>query len=244
LSDSQAKLALITGGSRGIGAAIARTLAGVGYNIWLNYHSNHEAAETVKADIEASGRECRLLPFDVSSSDQTREALNPLLEEQAPDVLVNNAGINRDGLLVFMNDDDWHSVTNTTLSGFYNVTKIVLFEMLKHKRGRIINISSLSGQSGLPGQTNYAAAKAGLIGATKSLALEVARKGVLVNAIAPGLIETDMTNEVPKDRLLPMIPLRRFGTAEEVAGVVEFLCSENASYITGEVISVNGGMYV
>lgn len=242
--EAKAKLAFITGASRGIGAEIARTLARANYDIWLNYNTNHQAAESVKRDIEAVGRSCRLLSFDVSDGEKVNEVLVPLLEERTPDVLINNAGITRDGLLVFMKEEEWKSVISTSLDGFFHVTKTILFEMLKRKNGKIITISSLSGQSGLPGQTNYAAAKAGLIGATKSLALEVARKGIIVNAVAPGLIETDMTANVDKERVIPQIPVRRFGHVEEVAGVVEFLCSDKANYIVGEVINVNGGMYV
>ena len=240
----QEKIALITGASRGIGAAIAIRLARAGYNIWLNYKSNHKAADKVNIQIEKIGQNCLLLPFDVADKSQVDEILIPLLEENTPDVLVNNAGITRDNLLIWMSHDDWQSVVDVTLSGFFFVTKAVILNMVKRKRGRIINISSPSGQSGLPGQTNYSAAKAGLIGATKSLALEVAKKGILVNAIAPGFIETGMTSEVPKENVIPHIPLRRFGKVEEVAGVVEFLCSEDASYIVGQVINVNGGMYV
>ncbi len=238
------KIALITGASRGLGAAIALRLAKEGYEIWANYHSNHEAAERLKAEIEGANGICRLLPFDVASETQVAEALSPLLEERTPDVLVNNAGFNKDTLMMWMKPEEWKSVLDVSLNGFFHVTKAVLLGMLKRKSGRIINMVSTAGQSGLPGQVNYSAAKAGLIGATKSLAQEVVRKGVLVNAVAPGFIETDMTAKLPVDEIKKTIPIKRFGKPEEVAGVVSFLCSEDASYIVGQVISVNGGIYI
>jgi 3-oxoacyl-[acyl-carrier protein] reductase len=238
------KLALVTGGSRGLGAAIALRLAGAGYDIWLNYRANHEAARQVRAGVEAAGRRCLLLPFDVCDEAALKEQLLPLLERQTPDVLVNNAGFNKDGLLMWMPREDWQSVLDVSLLGFFLVTKAVLLGMMKRRAGRIINIASTAGQSGLAGQVNYSAAKAGLIGATKALAQEVIKKGVLVNAVAPGFIETDMTANLPKERILPLIPIGRLGKPEEVSGVVEFLCSEAAGYIVGQVIAVNGGLYV
>lgn len=238
------KIALITGASRGIGAAIAIRLAKAGYDIWANYHSNHEAAKQVQAEIGRIGRECILLPFDVCDEKGLNDVLEPMLVKAVPDVLVNNAGHNKDGLMMWMSRQDWESVTNVNLLGFFLVTKAVLIGMMKRHSGRIINMASTAGQSGLPGQVNYSAAKAGLIGATKSLAAEVRKKGVIVNCVAPGFIETDMTKRLPVEKILPSIPAGRFGTSEEVAAVVEFLCSDMAEYIVGQVISVNGGLYM
>jgi 3-oxoacyl-[acyl-carrier protein] reductase len=238
------KIALITGASRGLGAAIALRLAREGYEIWANYHSNHEAANRLKEKIETIGGKCRLLPFDVTNEAQVAEALASLTEKQTPDVLVNNAGFNKDTLMMWMKTEEWRSVLDVSLNGFFHVTKMVLLGMLKRKSGRIINVVSTAGQSGLPGQVNYSAAKAGLIGATKALAQEVVRKGVLVNAVAPGFIETDMTARLPVDEIKKTIPIKRFGKPEEVAGVVAFLCSEDASYMVGQVLSVNGGIYM
>jgi 3-oxoacyl-[acyl-carrier protein] reductase len=238
------KIALITGGSRGIGAAVACTLARDGFDIWLNYHRNHTAAAGVAQSVEALGRSCRLMAFDVTDPERVAEALLPRLEAHTPDVLVNNAGFNRDALLVWMTQAEWKAVLSVSLDGFFLVTKPILNAMLRKRKGRIINMVSTSGQSGMAGQVNYSAAKAGLIGATKALAAEVAKRNVLVNAVSPGFIQTEMTAGLPEDRILPTIPLGRFGTAEEVAAVVAFLCSEKAAYITGQVIGVNGGVYM
>jgi 3-oxoacyl-[acyl-carrier protein] reductase len=240
---AQNEIALITGGSKGIGAAIARALARDGFDIWLNYRSDHEAAKEVARQVAESGRSCRLLPFDVADSGSVKAALAPALESETPLVLVNNAGFSRDGLLIWMEEPEWKETLSVHLDGFFFVTKMVLFGMLKRRSGRIINIVSTSGQSGVAGQTKYAAAKAGL-GATKSLALEVAKRNVLVNAVSPGFIETEMTAGLPLDRILPLIPLGRMGKPEEVAEVVGFLASGKASYITGQVFSVNGGVYL
>lgn len=238
------KIALVTGASRGLGAAISISLAQAGYNIWANYKSNKTAAEEVKKQINSLGRECELMQFDVCNEQEVNTVLSPYLEENTPDVLVNNAGMNKDALMMWMSCEEWKSVTDVTLLGFFLVTKMVLFGMMKRRSGRIINIASTAGQSGLPGQTNYSAAKAGLIGATKSLAAEVIKKGILVNAVAPGYIETDMTANLPIQQLIDHIPIRRLGKPEEIAGVVEFLCSEKANYIVGQVIAVNGGLYM
>ncbi|MCL5279429.1 MAG: 3-oxoacyl-ACP reductase FabG [Planctomycetes bacterium] len=241
---SEQDIALITGASRGIGAAIAVRLARDGYNIWLNYRSNHEAAQAVAAQVRDLGRDCTLLPFDVSDESAAKEALENILRERCPYILVNNSGVNRDGLLFWMSREDWKDVLNVSLDGFYHVTSRIMGLMMQKKRGRIINIVSTSGQTGMAGQVNYSAAKAGLIGATRALAKEVARSGILVNAVSPGFVETDMTKDLPKAEILKMIPLRRFGTCEEVAAVVAFLCSDDASYITGQVLNVNGGVYM
>ncbi len=238
------KIALITGGSRGIGAAIALRLAEDGYNIWLNYKTNTEAAEKIKIKIEKTGRKCKLLRFDVSNEEQVQEVLNSNLDNDIPDVLVNNAGITKDTLMVWMSKDEWQSVIDTTLLGFFLVTKAVLLGMLKRKSGRIINITSTTGQTGLAGQVNYSAAKAGLIGATKALAKEVIPKGVYVNAVSPGFIDTEMIAHIPVEELIKNIPMKRVGKPEEIAGIVSFLCSKDADYITGQVISANGGSYI
>jgi 3-oxoacyl-[acyl-carrier protein] reductase len=242
--NSDRKVALITGASRGIGAAIAVRLANSGYDIWANYNQNQKAAEDLKNAVEKNGSNCILVPFDVSNEKQVNDVLTPLLENTTPDVLVNNAGITRDMLMMWMSVEEWKAVTDVSLLGFFFVTKSVLLGMMKRKSGRIINIVSTAGLSGLPGQVNYSAAKAGLIGATKSLAKEVIRKGVIVNAVAPGFIETEMIAKLPKEEIVKNIPAGRIGKPEEVAAIVEFLCSENAEYIVGQVISVNGGLYM
>lgn len=237
------KTALVTGGSKGIGAAIARALAEDGFNIWLNYRSDHDAAIQLADELRGMQVECRLLPFDVADNGAVEEALEDCLQQQVPDVLVNNAGFACDGIMAMMSQQGWQSVLDVHLGGFFNVTRPVIARMLKRRRGRIINIVSTSGETGVPGQTNYSAAKAGLIGATRSLAVEVAKRNILVNAVSPGFVATEMTSDLPQDQILPLIPLGRLGQPEEVAHVVAFLASERASYITGQVLSVNGGAH-
>ena len=237
------KYALVTGGSRGIGRAIAIKLAQEGYQVIINFASNQAEAEKTLASMNGQGE---LLPFDVSNNQQVRQALADWQERHPEDyieVVVNNAGIRRDNVLALMPEADWHRVLDITLSGFYNVTQPLLPAMQMHKFGRIINMASVSGLKGLPGQTNYSAAKGGIIAATKALAQEVARKGVTVNAVAPGFIKTDMTEGLDEAALKKMIPANRFGTPEEVADLVAFLVSPQAGYITGNVISINGGLY-
>jgi 3-oxoacyl-[acyl-carrier protein] reductase len=236
---------IITGGSKGIGAATALVLARDGFDIWLNYRSDHQGAAAVQDAVAALGRECRLLPFDVSDPKATTDALEPHLEEATPFAMVNNAGFTSDTLMLTMDyAQDWKQVLNVHLDGFFLVTKLVLAKMLRKRRGRVVNIVSTSGQSGMAGQVNYSAAKAGLIGATKALAQEMGKRNILVNAVAPGFIETDMTKGLPWDAILPRIPLGRVGRPEEVAEVVSFLCSDKASYITGQTLAVNGGIYM
>jgi 3-oxoacyl-[acyl-carrier protein] reductase len=236
------KTALVIGGSRGIGRAISLKLAKSGFDIWLTYKGNHEAAQKVQAEIVASGSSCELIPFDVSSFEETEAALGARLENLSPDVLVYNSGISRDNLLMWMTKDEWGSVLATNLNGFFNVARAVVFSMLKAKRGRIVVISSASGQIGQAGQVNYSASKAGLIGAAKALAREVGRKNIYVNVVAPGFIDTEMTEKIPKEQVLPLIPLSRVGTVDDVASVVNFLCTEEHMYIHGQVIGINGGL--
>lgn len=235
--------ALVTGASRGIGAAIARALARAGHQVVLNYRTQHEQAERVLGDIEAAGGRALLACFDVRDREATRAAIAGLLEHDEPiDVLVNNAGIARDNAFPSIPFADWEAVTRTTLDGFYHVTQPLVMPMVRRRRGRIINISSVSGVRGNRGQTNYAAAKAGLIGATKSLAIELAKRNITVNAVAPGLIDTEMSAAAPVEHALKLIPMARLGRAEEVAELVAFLASEKAGYITGQVIGIDGGL--
>lgn len=238
--------ALVTGGSRGLGAAISKRLASPDLGIIINYRSNEAAAKTVAEEIKDKGGVAELLPFDVSSEESVDKAMEQWEETHPNDritVLVNNAGIREDNLLIFMQTEQWHKVINTTLDGFFYVTRRVLKGMLTKRFGRIINIASLSGLKGLPGQANYSAAKAALIGATKALAQEVAARKVTVNAVAPGFIKSDMTKDLDEESLKKLVPLGRFGEADEVAALVAFLASKDSSYITGETISINGGLY-
>ena len=241
------KYALVTGGSRGLGRAICYKLSQMGIPVLINYQSNQQAAEEVLETILSAGGSASLIKFDVSNKDEVSVALEAWEKEHPDDYiayLVNNAGIRRDNVMFMMPEEDWHAVINTSLNGFFYVTRQLLPKMMMRKHGgRIVNMTSLSGLKGMAGQTNYSAAKAALIGATKALAQEAAARNVTVNAVAPGFIETDMTKELPQDELKHLVPMKRFGKPEEVAALVGFLCSEDSSYITGEVISINGGLY-
>jgi 3-oxoacyl-[acyl-carrier protein] reductase len=238
--------ALVTGGSRGIGRAICIKMAEMGYYVLVNYKSNKAEADKTLALLNETGGAGELLAFDVSDKNQITEILGKWIEthpEKYIEVLVNNAGLTDDSLLLYMQDEQWENVMKTNLDSFFYITRLVVNGMLLKKFGRIINIVSLSGLKGLPGQTNYSAAKAGVIGATKALAQEVGRHGITVNAVAPGLIKTDMTEGIDENEMKKLIPVRRFGLPEEVAQLVGFLASKNAGYITAEVISINGGLY-
>lgn len=240
------KYALVTGGSRGIGRAICTALAAKGYPVIINYASNEAAANETKALIEANDGTAELLPFDVSDEVSVDKALEGWADNHPDDyvgILVNNAGIRQDAMMIFMQNVQWRNVLDTSVNGFFFVTRRVLKDMLIKRDGRIVNIVSLSGLKGMPGQTNYSAAKAAVIGATKALAQEVAPRKVTVNAIAPGFIMTDMTKDLDEAELKKNIPLGRFGKPEEVASLVSFLTSDEAAYITGEVISINGGVF-
>jgi 3-oxoacyl-[acyl-carrier protein] reductase len=240
------KFALVTGGSRGIGRAVCIKMADMGYNVLINYKSNEAEALQTLALIREKGVDGEILQFDVSDKEQVKSKLGGWMEtnqDKIIEVLVNNAGIREDTLMMWMKDEQWDNVIKTNLDGFFYVTRLVVNSMLLKKYGRIINIVSLSGLKGLPGQTNYSAAKAGVIGATKALAQEIGRKGITVNAVAPGFIKTDMTEGLNESELKNLIPLKRFGLPEEVAHTVGFLASAEAAYITAEVISVNGGLY-
>lgn len=240
------KCALVTGGSRGIGRAISIKLGTLGYHILINFKTNLTEAEQTLTVIQQNNGTAELLPFDVSNKEDISNTLSLWITNHAEDhieVLVNNAGIKDDVLMMWMKDEQWENVVRTNLDSFFYVTRPVLNDMLMKRYGRIINVVSLSGLKGLPGQTNYSAAKGGVIAATKALAQEVGRRGITVNAVAPGFIKTDMTENISEKEMKAIIPVNRFGTPEEVAHVVAFLVSAESGYITGEVISINGGMY-
>ncbi len=241
------KYALVTGGSRGIGKAVCLKFAQMGIPVLINYHSNETAALDVLKCVQSIGGTAYLLQFDVASEKEVSSAIERWEDEHPDDYiayLLNNAGIRKDNLMFMMPEKDWHDVIDVTLNGFYYVTRKLLPKMMMRRHGgRIINMASLSGLKGMPGQTNYSAAKGALIGATKALAQETASRNVTVNAIAPGFIESDMTKDLPQEELKKLVPMNRFGRPEEVAALVGFLCSDEAGYITGEVININGGLY-
>jgi len=237
------KHVLVTGASRGIGAAIARRLAADDRHIWINYRSSESEAEQVAAEIQTRGFAASTLHFDVSDRAQCAAILGAFVEEKgAFDIVVNNAGITADAPFPGMQDEQWDSVMQTSLGGFYNVCRPLVMPMIRKRWGRIVNMTSIAALHGNRGQTNYAAAKAGIIGATKSLSRELASRGICVNAVAPGFIETEMSEHISRDVIRQSVPMGRAGSAEEVASVVAFLCSDAASYVTGEVINVSGGI--
>lgn len=240
------KSALVTGGSRGIGRAVCLKMAGMGYHVIINYKGNEEQAAITLKMVEDLGSTGELLKFDVGNKESIQQVLGGWLEnnkEKVVEVLVNNAGIKEDALMIFMKDEQWESVVSTSLDGFFYVTRLIINQMALKRYGRIINVVSLSGLKGLPGQVNYSAAKAGVIGGTKALAQELGKRGITVNAVAPGFIKTDMTEALDEKELKGMIPVNRFGTPEEVAHAVAFLATKESAYITGTVLSVNGGLY-
>lgn len=242
MTETTRETALVIGGSRGIGRGIAVELARHGFDLCVTCRSNQAAADETRKRVEAEGASCDTLLFDMADPAASKEALEKRFEDTPPYCVVFCAGIARDNLMMWMSQDEWGDVLRTNLDGFFNTIQPVLFNMMAARKGRVIVISSVSGQIGQAGQVNYSASKAGLIGAAKALAREVGPRGILVNIIAPGVIETDMTAELPKDKILPMIPLNRFGTVEEVAPLAAFLAGPGGAYIHGQVIGVNGGL--
>jgi 3-oxoacyl-[acyl-carrier protein] reductase len=241
---NEQQVALVTGGSRGIGRAIALELSDAGYRVIITYKSNELAAEETLEMIRSKGGVCEKIRFDVADSQEAAKQMDDLLSRHKNiTVLVNNAGVTADNLFIMMSESDWDSVIQTTLKGFYNVTKPVMRRMSVNRKGSVVSISSASALIPNRGQANYAAAKAGLIAASRSVASEMARRGIRVNIVAPGLIDTEMIQGAPIDKIKEIIPMARIGKPEEVAKVVRFLCSDDASYVTGQVISVNGGMF-
>lgn len=241
------KYAIVTGGSRGIGSAICKKIAeDTDYHILINYQSNKDAALATLEEVRKAGGNGEIIQFDVANHQEVTEVLTRWQEnnpEAVVEVIVNNAGITKDGLFMWMSQQDWNDVINTSLNGFFNVTNFFIQKLLRNKYGRIINMVSVSGVKGTPGQTNYSAAKGALVGATKALAQEVAKRNITVNAVAPGFIKTDMTSELNESELVKLVPANRFGEAEEVADLVSFLVSKKSGYITGEIININGGIY-
>ena len=241
------KVALVTGGSRGIGRAICEVLSkNTDYFILVNYNSNHKAAQETLDEIKNNGGKGEALSFNVADKTSVDNALSGFLEKNPEahiEVVVNNAGITKDGLFMWMKEEDWSKVINTSLNGFYNVSQFCIQKMLRKRYGRIVNIVSVSGLKGTPGQTNYSAAKGAVIGATKALAQEVGKRNITVNAVAPGFIKTEMTQDLDQEELIKLVPANRFGEAWEVAELVNFLVSEKSGYINGEIININGGIY-
>jgi 3-oxoacyl-[acyl-carrier protein] reductase len=244
----EGKVALISGASRGIGRAVALELSALGAQVFINYRTNETAARSVKDEIEGRNGKAELVPFDVSSAEEVKSSIKTLLGNVGKiDILINNAGCARDNLVALMKESDWDDVLDTNLKGAFLLTKEVIRPMIKARYGRIVNITSVAGQYGNPGQANYSASKAGLIGLTKSAARELAERNITVNAVSPGLIDTEMSDVMPekaKDAILTQVPLGRIGDPREVASAVSFLVSEYADYITGQVIGVNGGLYM
>lgn len=237
--------ALVIGGCRGIGRAISERLAKDGFQVTATCRKKGADSSALEEEIRANGGSCSILELDVCDRENARKVLAEAFPTDAPpDVLIYNSGIAKDNLFVFMDDNEWESVLDTNLNGFYNTVQPLVFGMLAKRRGRVVIISSASGQTGQAGQVNYSATKAALIGAAKALAREVGRKGILVNVVAPGVIETDMTKDLPKDQILPLIPLHRTGKVAEIAGTVSFLCGPDSTYIHGQVIAVNGGLVI
>jgi 3-oxoacyl-[acyl-carrier protein] reductase len=241
------KCALITGGSRGIGKAICTQLAkDTDYHILINYNSNEDAAKDTLKAVQDAGNTGEIIAFNVSDAEQVKSQLDAW-QDRNPDalieVIINNAGITKDGLFMWMPQEDWQDVINTSLNGFFNVTNHLIQKLLRNRYGRIINIASVSGVKGTAGQTNYSAAKGAIVAATKALSQEVAKRNITVNAVAPGFIKSDMTADLDEKELKKLIPANRFGEAQEVADLVSFLVSKKSSYITGEVVNINGGIY-